>query len=191
MTHGIENRHKQQIYNAVSDIFGHTNIESAFITGSIPAGKSRPDSDIDIFVSLSDHIDSPDERKKEFTDFYFAIHEQLGREPDYISPGEVLSLSGLYTATRRIQKVAPAAVLHDRDEFDAICWAGMLVSKRDVLIPSSERMESIRKISQSIVHRWARELAPNTTLTEETGECTDADKVLRRTISSPGYYDAH
>ncbi|MDB5159988.1 MAG: hypothetical protein JWO99_251 [Candidatus Saccharibacteria bacterium] len=191
MIGGIEDRHKQQIHDAINDIYGSTNIEAAFITGSVAAAKARPDSDVDIFVCHGDAIDSPEDKKQKFTDFYFDLHAQLGREPDPISPGEVLSLSGLTLATRRIQNVMPSTVLYERDDFDAICWAGMLVSKRDILMPYSEHMESLRKISRLVVYKWASALTVGESLTEEAGEYSDVDKVLRRTISSPGYYDAH
>lgn len=191
MINGIEYRHRQQIHDAIGDIYGPANIETAFITGSIPAGKARPNSDVDIFVCHNDSIDLPEEKRQEFTNFYFDLHEQLGREPDYISPGEVLALSGLSTAIHRIQTVAPAATIHERDDFDAICWAGMAVSKRDVLVPPTERMNALQEMSRLVVRRWASELDPDEIHTEESGEYSDIDKVLRRTISCPGYYDAH
>lgn len=191
MRYGIERMHEQEIRDTVCDIYGTTNIETAFITGSIPAGKARPDSDVDIFVCHGDTVDFTEAKKQEFVEFYFDFHERLGREPDYISPGEVLSFSELSTAVRTIEQVTPRATLHERDEFDAICWAGMLVSKRSELIPYSPKITTLQKISREIVYRWALSLAPNEILSEETGEYSDIDKVLRRTISSPGYYDAH
>ena len=191
MGHGVEEAHREQIRDAVCDIYGASNIEAAFITGSIPAGKARPDSDVDIFVCHSDSTGSPGEKKDAFVEFYLDFHAQLGREPDLISPGEVLSLSELDTAVQAIERVAPAAILYERDDFDAICWAGMLVSKRDELIPYSPAMTSLQRASRAIVRQWATSLAPHELLSEETGEYSDIDKVLRRTISSPGYYDAH
>lgn len=191
MGYGIEKVHKQQIHDAIRDIYGISNVETAFITGSIPAGKARSDSDVDIFVCHKDTIDFREQKKKEFVEFYFDLHERLGREPDPISPGEVLSFSELDGAVQTIEIVAPSATLHEREDFDAICWAGMLVSKRDELIPNSPAIDSLQKVSRAIIYRWALSLAPYELLTEETGEYSDIDKVLRRTISSPGYYDAH
>lgn len=191
MGYGIENVHRLQILDAVRDIYGASNIEGAFITGSIPAGKARPDSDVDMFVCHSDEIDSVEEKKRQFVEFYFDFHTQLGREPDPISPGEILSFSELDTAVHAIQKVTPSATLYERDHFDSICWAGMLVSKRDELIPLSPSLSSLQAMSRLVVYKWAAFLAPGEALSENTGEYSDIDKVLRRTISSPGYYDAH
>ena len=191
MTNNFEAVHRQQVLEAVYDIYGAANIEAAFITGSIAAGKARPDSDVDIVVCHSDTVDEPDRKKQAFTEFYFDFHEQLSREPDDISPGEVLAMSELQGAVKRIERVEPATTLYERDDFDAICWAGMVISRRDILIPYSETMTNIEKMSRIVVWNWAASLAPNQLLTEATGEYSDVDKVLRRTISSPGYYDAH
>lgn len=191
MGYGIEHAHKLQIRDAVNDIYGASNIEGAFITGSIPAGLARPESDVDIFVCHKDTVDDADEKKRQFVEFYFDFHDQLGREPDPISPGEVLSFTELGRAVLAIRRVEPSATLIERDHFDAICWAGMLVSKRDELIPYSVPLTSLQTISRAVVYRWAESLAPAEVLTEGVGAYSDIDKVLRRTISSPGYYDAH
>ena len=188
---GLEDQHRQEIVDAITAIYGLSAIETAFITGSIPAGKARPDSDIDIFVCLSDTIESPDSKKQKFIDFYFDIHKRLGRESDPISPGELLIMSELRTAIERIQDVTPSAIVEKRDDFDAICWAGMMVSKRDILIPPSKEMNALEEMSRHVAHKWASHLAPDEIPTEGTGEYSDVDKILRRTISCPGYYDAH
>lgn len=191
MGYGIESVHREQIRDAMQDIYGTSDIEGAFITGSIPAGKARPDSDVDMFVCHSDDIDAAEQKKRQFVEFYFNFHDQLGREPDPISPGEVLPFTELDTAVRAIQHVVPSATLYNRAHFDAICWAGMLISKRDELIPFSPALSSLQVLSRTVVHKWAISLAPAEPLSENTGEYSDIDKVLRRTISSPGYYDAH
>ncbi len=188
---GLENQHRQEVINVINDIYGRAAIETAFITGSVSAGKARPNSDIDIFVCLNDSVELPDVKKRKFIDFYFDIHERLGRVPDPISPGELLIMSELRTAIERIQDVTPSATVEKRDDFDAICWAGMMVSKRDVLITPSKEMNVLEEMSRRVAHKWALHLAPDEASTEGTGEYSDVDKILRRTIRCPGYYDAH
>lgn len=191
IVNGLDDRHRQEIRQTITDIFGRESIETAFITGSIPAGKARPTSDIDIFVCLNTPAEPLGSKRRHFIDFYFELHERLGRESDPVSPGEILTLSNLRAAIERIQAVVPSKTLKERDDFDAICWAGMLVSKRDVLIPSSKEIRLLEEASRRITSAWASKLVPNTTPTEGTGEYSDLDKILRKTVSCPGYYDAH
>lgn len=181
---------EQQITDFILHTYGESSVKTAFITGSIAAGKARPDSDVDILLCYQDTIDSPELKKEEFIKFYFDIHRRLNRTPDTISPGEILSFSEIYNAVIRIKAKSPSAVL-DREDFDAICWAGMLVSKRNILITDSPEIEELITVARSVVYEWASQLAPETVLTFNTGEHTDVDKVLRAKISSPGYYDAH
>lgn len=187
----LEAKHLVTIREAILDIYGEPHINAAFITGSIAAGKARANSDVDIFFCYDESIESPVTKKQEFVDFYFDLHEQLGREPDPISPGEVLSNTELTTAITDIRTVSPTRTLLNRDHFNAICWAGMLISKKEILVPPNTDISTLAKISRAVVQCWASELDPHTFVTFETGEPSDADKILRRTISSPGYYDAH
>lgn len=181
----------QIIKSAVINIYGEDNIKTAFITGSVAAGKARPDSDVDIFICYIDSIVSPATKMQDFISFYFNLHKQLRRTPDDISPGELLSFSELYNSIHRIQNLEPSTILTERDDFNAICWAGMLMSKRIILVPDTPDIKKLITISKSLVQKWAMCLEPGSTLSEATGEYTDIDKVLRRRISCPGYYDAH
>lgn len=187
----IETSIKQLIKDAVTDIYGYKNLETMFITGSIAAGFARSDSDIDIVVCYKDGLDALENRRSQFTEFYYGLHKQLGREPDHISPGEVLSYDVLNKALNAISCVEPANILHSQDEFDAICWAGMLVSKKDIIVPLSDGLKSLHKTARFVTYRWATLLCPLQEMTEGTGLSTDIDKRLRRAISCPGYYDAH
>lgn len=185
------NQIEQKIKKAIINLYGEENIKAAFITGSLAAGKARSDSDVDIVVCYSDTIVSPKTKKRKFVSFYFDLHKELSRTPDDISPGEILSFTELSNAVRKIEHIKPSAVLTERTDFDAICWAGMLVSKRIVLIPNTKDIEELVSVARAVVNKWAEFLEPKLTLTEGTGEFTDGDKVLRRGISCPGYYDAH
>jgi len=171
-------------------IFGEKDIETAFITGSIAAGTHRPDSDIDILICISDEKEF-DIKKRNFENYYFNLHEEFQRTPDFISPGEVLLSSKLQESLSKLEKVIPSKILINRDEFDAICWAGMLISKKIEIIPDTTLMLNLNKIAYDITHKWASLLEPEIILTVNTGNRTDIDKVLRRNISCPGYYDAH
>lgn len=190
MIERLEPKQLVTIREAILDIYGEPHIKTAFITGSMAAEKARAKSDVDIFFCHDDAVENPDLKKQEFVDFYFDLHNRLGREPDSISPGEVLSDSELSGAIEHIGFITPEATLAQR-EFDAICWAGMLVSKRDILVQSDRHIQVLEKVSKNIVSRWVKVLDPTAVMTFETGEHSDADKILRRTISSPGYYDAH
>jgi predicted nucleotidyltransferase len=191
MTYRLEAEQLVTIREAIFDIYGESHIDTAFVTGSIGAGKARPDSDVDIFFSYNSSVENPTEKRRAFEDFYFDLHAQLGREPDPISPGEALASTDLSDAITDISTVSPDRVLYNRTHFDAICWAGMLVSKKEVLVPSTPNLIALEKVSRTIVQRWASEFEPHTHITYGTGEDSDADKILRHTISSPGYYDAH
>ena len=191
MTQRLETEHLVTIREAIFDIYGQSHIDTAFVTGSIGAGKARPDSDVDIFFSHDNSVENPAEKRRSFESFYFDLHAQLGREPDPISPGEALSTTDLSSAIADINTVSPNRVLHNRAHFDAICWAGMLVSRKEILVPSTPDLLALEKVSRTIVQRWASAFEPHTHVTYGTGEDSDADKILRHMISSPGYYDAH
>lgn len=191
MTHRLEAKQLVTIREAILDIYGEPYLDTAFVTGSIGAGKARPDSDIDIFFAYDDSVENPEAKRREFEGFYFDLHTQLGREPDPISPGEALATTKLGHAISDIDTVLPKRLLYNRVHFDAICWAGMLISKKEILVQSTPRLVSLKNISRTIVQRWASEFSPDALVTYETGEDSDGDKILRRTISSPGYYDAH
>ena len=187
----IEKKHIQEIKDCVQDIYNPEHIETLFITGSIAAGLDTPSSDVDIFLCHSDDVKKSDYKKELFTEFYYELHDKLARTPDVISPGEVLSFSQLRQSIDSISAVSPDSVLYDRSQYDGICWAGMLAGKKEIIVPISSNLRPVYELSRFVVKRWASELDPDVIMTEAEGAYSDGDKILRRTISSPGYYDAH
>lgn len=181
----------KKITNAIHNIYEQSDIKSCFITGSLAAGTARTDSDVDIFICYTDSIAYPIEKKESFVKFYFDLHKELNREPDYISPAEILSFSQLSIAIDRIQHIHPTETLRNQADFDALCWVGMLISKRIILFPDTDDIIELIEMSQSIAHKWVSYLEPKVHVTINTGCYTDLDKILRRKVSCPGYYDAH
>lgn len=173
----------------VADIFGEDNIAAAFITGGIASGYGSEHCDIDILVCHRDEVNT--RRREHFTKFYLDLHQQLRRIPDEISPGEVMSVEGMYTGLDRVNDIEPARVVHDRNDFDYICWAGMLVSKKELLIPRTSELTNFEVLGRKVVDRWCDVLFEDVELTDETGLRTDKDKMLGKAISCPGYYEAH
>jgi|GEM_PF-2106300 len=179
---------REQLLNieaVIGDIYGESNIETSFITGSIANGDDRVDSDIDIFVCHTDTIKGEEHKRSLFTEYYYELHDSTGRIPDDISPGEVLGYSQLKYATNRIITVEPSEIIINRLDFDAICWAGMIDGKKEIMHPFTDAMSPIIIMSRVAIKRWV------TALSDGQNEILNGDKFLRKNVSCPGYYDAH
>lgn len=184
--HTIE---KNEIASAVTSIFGEEHIKAAFITGGIAAGSASATCDVDIFVCHDGKASN--KSRNEFTDYYMNLHRELGRVPDVVSPGEVMTDEELRLGLERVYTMDPTKVIESRNDFDYICWAGMLVSKKELLVRPSEQLVTYEDFSRKVMKKWVKGIFGNIAPTYATGEMSDYDKILARTLSCPGYYDAH
>lgn len=181
--------HDIEIAQSTLEIFGEDNIAAAFLTGGVTSGHDNGISDIDILIC---HYDEPSEaRRAEFTDYYLDLHEQTGRVPDVISPGEVMSDQQMRHGLATMEAREPSLVIPDRLEFDYICWAGMLVSRKRLLTPRTTELNEYESLARNVVDAWVRTLFASATTTDGTGNRTDKDKLLGQTLSCPGYYEPH
>ncbi len=169
------------------DIFTKERIIGSFVCGSV-IGLEMPTSDIDIFVCCQDEI--TESQRHDWTEYYLDLHEQFSKDPDVVSPGEVMSDQSLRYGLTRVIDVEPTASLRNRYDFDYLCWAGMIESKR-IDIFKSDRFVTFEKLAQDGIAKWARALLGDYPITRKTGEITDVDKLLARTVSCKGYYEAH
>jgi predicted nucleotidyltransferase len=179
----------QYIADNVVDLFGEDNLAAAFITGSVASGYGSDNCDVDILICHYDAVDTI--RRENFTEFYLDLHEKLRRIPDEVSPGEVMSVNEMKKGLSRVGAMEPARVVIDRDDFDYVCWAGMLVSKKELLIPRNRQLVEFEGEAVKVIDRWAIKLFGDMVLTYGTGLNSDKDKMLARVMSCPGYYDAH
>lgn len=177
----------QYVAENVVDIFGEDNIAAAFITGGVASGYGSDTCDIDLLICHRDQANPT--RRDKFTQFYLDLHKQSGRIPDLMWPGEVMSVEDINVGLAHVAEMQPARILHDLRAFDHICWAGMLVSKKVLLVPETDELTIIEGVAKQVVDRWTTELCDGTELTEGTGLKTDKDKVLGSIISCPGVYE--
>lgn len=176
-----------RIRSDMRDIFINNQIIGSFICGSV-LNRGCPESDIDFFICCHDTVS--EQQKHEWTEYYLDLHERLGREPDATSPGELMSVDSLEYGLGRILAANPDRNIRNRYDFDYICWAGMIDSKR-IDIVTQPLFTDFEVIARKAIRRWATELASGEAMTRKTGLDTDMDKILARTISCKGYYDAH
>lgn len=173
----------------IEDIFGSDHLIASFLTGGVAAETAGDSSDIDIFVC---HDGTPTEDDiSTFREFYFELHDELEREPDCVSPGEVMSESLLLAGLIKVIEMEPAKSIASPQDFDYICWAGMLVSKKVLYTPQSIKLKEFETLAETGVTKWMQSLFGGMEYTTGTGELTDSDKILARAMSCPGYYSAH
>lgn len=171
----------------ICDIFSQNQIIGSFVCGSI-IGRESPTSDIDIFVCCEDEVSEA--QRHDWTEYYLDLHEKFGKDPDVVSPGEVMSASSLQYGLNRIATMTPATELRNRFDFDYVCWAGMIDGQRlDIL--KTDQFVAFEKLAQDGVSKWSKALLSGRETSRKTGTLTDADKILARTVSCRGYYDAH
>lgn len=178
----------EPISKKVTSIFDQSKIVSSFVTGSAVTGGPL-DSDIDIFVCYEDDI--PPRIRNDFVNYYFDLHRIHNRTPDSISPGEVMSQNDLQFGLETVYDMQPARVVENPREFDAICWAGMMVSKKALLTPETIKAQAFEEFSRDIISKWVHGLFGNIDYTSNTGLDSDGDKILARSIGCPGYYEPH
>lgn len=178
-----------QISHDVVDMFGADNIAMSFVTGSTVTAHATDTSDVDIFIC---HHDEPSaQRRLEFSNYYFNMHDELGRIPDTISPGEVMSLNQLHEGLVSVGNINPNTTVEAQGDFDSICWAGMLTSKKELLTPRTDELVQYEYFAKQVIAKWIKGVFGNIDVTIGTGDMTDSDKMLARKLSCPGYYDAH
>lgn len=175
------------MHGAIRDIFPQDQVVSSFVCGSTVEQRSST-SDIDVFICCQGEI--TESQRYDWTEYYLDLHELLGREPDVVSPGELMSTDTLRYGLDRVATIEPAVNLRNRYDFDYLCWAGMIDSRRIDII-RTDKFITFEKLAQDGVARWVKALVGGRATTHKTGKNTDADKILARTISCKGYYDAH
>ena len=71
-----------------------------------------------------------------------------------------------------------------------LCWAGMIESKRIDII-RTDQFVTFEDLAQDGIKKWSQSLLRGYSTTRKTGSITDIDRMLARTVSCRGYYDAH
>lgn len=171
----------------IYDIFPKEQVIGSFVCGSV-VRQEMPTSDIDVFICCQDEI--TEMQRHDWTEYYLDLHESFNKDPDVVSPGEVMSASALQYGLARIANTEPATALRNRYEFDYLCWAGMIDSKR-IDVVRTDRFVTFERLAQGGITKWSQALLSGHSITRKTGEITDADRMLARTVSCKGYYDAH
>lgn len=76
----------ETIAERTSEVFRHYGVQKAAVFGSYARGDARPDSDVDILVSFSEHTPS----LWEFAALRTALMERLGMSVDLVSERALL-----------------------------------------------------------------------------------------------------
>ena len=173
--------------NNICDIFSHNQVLGSFVCGSVVA-QELPTSDIDFFVCCEDEV--TEAQRHDWTEYYLDLHEHYGKQPDVVSPGEIMSANALRYGLDRISSMEPTTNLRNRYDFDYLCWAGMIDARRIDII-STDTFVAFERLAQDSIVKWFRAFFGGQATTRKTGEVTDADKMLAKTVSCRGYYDAH
>ncbi len=171
----------------ICDIFSRNQVIGSFVCGSVVA-QELPASDIDIFICCQYEV--TEAQRHVWTEYYLDLHEHFGKDPDVVSPGEVMSANALRYGLDRISSMPPTTKLRNRYDFDYLCWAGMIDSQR-VDIIKTNKFVAFERLAQYSIAKWSRALLGGYTITRKTGEITDADKILAMAVSCKGYYDTH
>ena len=101
-----------------------------------------------------------------------------------------MSANALKYGLDRISSMNPTKALRNRYDFDYLCWAGMIDARRIDILKTKEFV-SFEKLAEDSIAKWSRVLLGGHAITRKTGKISDADKMLARTVSCRGYYDAH
>lgn len=157
----------------VEHIFGAA-LKCCFIGGSVAAGTSRQDSDIDVFVCV-DTVDA--DQLSRFRSWYFDLHRSLQRRADLEFPGEVVSLRQLEVKLLEALAAPPQLAVNCQDTLDALVWAGLLSGPR--LGTRGDLPSEIWLYAQKLVRTWNHSLFGD-------GGSLSAGKLKRHVMLMPG-----
>jgi len=152
--------------------FDPDEVMAAFVAGSCATDQGRVGSDVDVFACLRRTPTAA--QLARFRTAYFAMHEELGLQPDTEYPGEVMGHGDLSTALTAVDQSPATASLTDPLLFDGIVWAGMLWAPKRNLTESAAEMDPLHIMAGLVVTRWAAELDPTSSL--------PADQILKQRV---------
>ena len=96
----------------ICDIFTKERVVGSFVCGSV-VSLEMPTSDIDIFVCCQDEIS--EDQRHDWTEYYLDLHERFNKDPDVVSPGEIMSTNSLHYGLTRIAEMDPTTMLGGYD----------------------------------------------------------------------------
>lgn len=108
----------RQFEKKVQQIF-KGNLEFAFIFGSFAAKKDVWISDFDTLICVHEKDDA---QVEEYLQWVFYLHEFFGRIPDFKYPSEIITMSDLEAAEKRLQKMKLSATKNNTEQYDAMIW---------------------------------------------------------------------
>lgn len=113
-------------FKKATGLFGD-NLVFGFVFGSFAKGRSKPESDIDMFICLKSR--SPQDEEK-FIAWYIELHKKYGRQPDYEYPVEIMTHAELLN----MEQALPTLTLNLKSVssliFDYTTWAQILEDKK-------------------------------------------------------------
>jgi hypothetical protein len=157
---------KRDFRLAINDIFKE-NLEFAFLCGKTAFGVFNNDSDIDVVVVLRNKfVKSPRKfltAKRMFMEVYFELHKRYGLKPDYLWPGEYVSVSQMGEAAlgRAVElkggNLSPPRLMENNelgnDKIYSYWWSMLIFSK---FLTGNRRIYSnLRKNAASTLIRFA------------------------------------
>lgn len=144
----------QEFQKTVRSLFREEVIFS-FICGSLARGESGKSSDIDIFIAVNSlNNDSLDQFRKWYIDF----HSRFGFVADREYPGEVVLINDLDNALDVVERRVPVRGISEKQEYDGIIWAGMLIGETMGFMGNDEVFKKFRNRAELVCKKWNQAL---------------------------------
>lgn len=150
------NKRRVIIINAfkkeVRMLFGN-NVIFAFLAGSFAKNQIKKESDIDMFICLKNHDKN---KERFFKKWYLRIHENHAFKPDRKFFYEVVSIKELNNKLDLANKIKPRLLIKNRDLYDGLVWAGMLITNCEGFIGNKKIFSRKKKLAKKIITSWSK-----------------------------------
>jgi predicted nucleotidyltransferase len=126
-----------------------------FVFGGFAKGYATASHDIDLFVCLRrlDEQSITDIRRD-----YFLLHERHSLQPDNDDPAEIMSIDQLQARLALATGRPLRPVIETYEEYEAICWAEIIVGAVAEFVGDSDLFFSLREQIAHLPQKWRVEV---------------------------------
>lgn len=126
-----------------------------FVFGGFAKGYATATHDVDLFVCLRrlDEQSIIDIRRD-----YFLLHERHSLQPDNDDPTEIMSIDQLQTRLALAASRSLRPVIETYEEYEAICWAEIIVGAVAEFVGESDLFFSLREQIAHLPQKWRIEV---------------------------------